>query len=65
MPEAVIIECLRTAVGKAPRGTLRHARPDELGAAVVRRLLDLHPQVPLDEVDDVIFAAPCRRPNRA
>ncbi len=31
MPEAVIVDCLRTAVGKAPRGTLRNARPDDLG----------------------------------
>ena len=38
MPEAVIIDCLRTAVGKAPRGALRNARPDELAAAVTREL---------------------------
>ena len=35
MQEAVIIDCLRTAVGKAPKGTLRNTRPDDLGGTVV------------------------------
>ena len=34
MTEAVIIDCLRTAVGKAPRGTLKNSRPDDMAAAV-------------------------------
>src|ERR1019366_4312197 len=32
MREAVIIDCLRTAVGKSPRGALRHSRPDDPAA---------------------------------
>ncbi len=55
MPEAVIVDCLRTAVGKAPRGSLRYSRPDDMAAAVVRALLERYPQVPRDEVDDVIL----------
>jgi acetyl-CoA acyltransferase len=55
MPEAVLIDCLRTAVGKAPRGALRNTRPDDLATAVVRRLLEKYPQVPRDDVDDVIL----------
>jgi acetyl-CoA acyltransferase len=55
MPEAVIIDCLRTAVGKAPRGTLRNTRPDDMAAAVIRRLLEKYPQVPKEEIDDVIL----------
>ena len=39
MPEALIIDCLRTAVGKSPRGTLRNSRPDDLAATVMRTLL--------------------------
>src|ERR1700692_2840308 len=54
MPEAVIIDCLRTAVGKAPRGALRHTRPDDLAAAVIRALLEKYPQVPKDDVEDLI-----------
>ena len=33
MHEAVVVDCLRTAIGKAPRGTLRNTRPDDLAAA--------------------------------
>ena len=43
MPEAVIVDCLRTAVGKAPRGALRNSRPDDLAAMVIRALLDRYP----------------------
>jgi acetyl-CoA acyltransferase len=35
MQEAVVIDCLGTAVGKAPRGALRNTRPDEADATVV------------------------------
>ncbi|MCX6622190.1 MAG: acetyl-CoA C-acyltransferase [Acidobacteria bacterium] len=55
MPEAVIIDCLRTAAGKAPRGTLRNTRPDDMAAAVIRRLLEKYPQVPGEDIDDVIL----------
>ena len=59
--EAVIIDCLRTAVGKAPRGTLRNSRPDDLAAAVIRRLMEKHPQLAADDVDDVILG--CAMPE--
>jgi acetyl-CoA acyltransferase len=55
MQEAVIVDCLRTAVGKAPRGSLRYSRPDDMAAAVVRALLERYPEVPREEVDDVIL----------
>ena len=61
MQEAVIVDCLRTAVGKAPRGTLRNSRPDDLAAACIGVLLAKHPQVPKDEVDDVILG--CAMPE--
>ena len=61
MQEAVIIDCLRTAVGKAPRGTLRNTRPDDLAAAVVRALLEKYPQVPKDDVEDLILG--CAMPE--
>lgn len=60
MPEAVVIDCLRTAVGKAPRGTLRNSRPDDLGAVVIKALLDRYPAAaPL--VEDVILG--CAMPE--
>jgi acetyl-CoA acyltransferase len=61
MQEAVIIDCLRTAVGKAPRGVLRYTRPDDLAGAVVRALLEKYPQVPRDDVEDVILG--CAMPE--
>jgi len=61
MHDAVIIDCLRTAIGKAPKGTLRTTRPDDLAAAVIRRLLEKYPAVVSDEVDDVILG--CANPE--
>jgi acetyl-CoA acyltransferase len=59
--EAVIIDCLRTAAGKAPRGALRNTRPDEMAAVVVRRLLEKYPQVAPGDVEDVILG--CAMPE--
>src|ERR1700741_1762365 len=61
MPEAVIIDCLRTAVGKAPRGTLRTTRPDDLAATVIRALFEKYPQIPKEDVEDVILG--CAMPE--
>lgn len=40
MKDVLVISARRTAVGRALKGTLRHTRPDDLGAAVVRQLVD-------------------------
>jgi acetyl-CoA acyltransferase len=61
MNEAVIVDCLRTAVGKAPRGTLKNTRPDDMAAAVFVRLLEKYPQVDKSEIDDVILG--CAMPE--
>src|SRR5436190_16545096 len=60
MQEAVIVDCLRTAVGKAPRGALRNSRPDDLAACVIRTLLDRYPAAK-DGVEDVIIG--CAMPE--
>ena len=39
MQDAVIVSAVRTAVGKAPNGTLRGTRPDELAATVIAEAL--------------------------
>jgi acetyl-CoA acyltransferase len=59
--EAVILDCLRTPVGKAPKGTLRNTRPDDLAALVIRRLLEKHPGIAPGEIDDVILG--CAMPE--
>jgi acetyl-CoA acyltransferase len=61
MQDAVIIDCLRTPVGKAPKGSLRHVRPDDMAAAVVTALLAKYPQVPKDEIEDLILG--CAMPE--
>jgi acetyl-CoA acyltransferase len=61
MNEAVIIDCMRTAVGKAPRGSLKNTRPDDMAAAVFDKLLERHPQVSKAEIDDVILG--CANPE--
>ena len=61
MRDAVIVSAVRTAVGKAPKGTLRATRPDEMGAAVIKEALNRAPGVALDEVEDVIMG--CAMPE--
>ena len=39
MKDAVIVSAVRTAVGKAPAGTLRTTRPDDMAAAVLAEAL--------------------------
>lgn len=61
MNEAVIVAGLRTAVGKAPRGSLRTTRPDDMAAEVIRALMAQTPQLAPDAVDDVIMG--CATPE--
>lgn len=61
MQQAVIIDCLRTPIGKAPRGTLRNTRPDDLAATVITALLEKHSAIPKNEIDDVILG--CAMPE--
>src|SRR5262245_32759892 len=60
MKEVFIVSAARTAVGKAPKGTLRNTRPDDMAAAVIQ---DLFRRVPVnkEEVEDVILG--CAMPE--
>ncbi len=55
MSEAVIVAATRTAVGKAPRGTLSATRPDDMAGAVIRGLLSRVPDLDPTEIDDLIL----------
>lgn len=55
MKEAVIVSAVRTAVGKAPRGTLRDTRPDELAAIVIKEAIRRVPGLEPAEIDDVVM----------
>jgi acetyl-CoA acyltransferase len=55
MKEAVIVSAVRTAVGKAPKGTLRNTRSDDLGAAVIREAVERVPGLDKSQIEDVIM----------
>jgi acetyl-CoA acyltransferase len=55
MKDAVIVSAVRTAAGKAPKGTLRNTRPDDLGAAAIRGAIERVNGLDLKEIDDVII----------
>ena len=61
MREAVIVSAVRTAVGKAPKGTLRTTRPDEMGAAVIKEAVNRVANLDASEIEDVIMG--CAMPE--
>ena len=61
MQDAVIVSATRTAAGKAPNGTLRYLRPDEMGATVIKEALRRAPGISASEIDDVILG--CAMPE--
>ncbi len=54
MSEAVIVSIGRTPIGRAYKGSLIDQRPDDLGAYVVRQVLERVPQLDRSQIDDVI-----------
>lgn len=54
MKTAYIIKGYRSAVGKAPKGSLRFTRPDELAATVIAKLMADVPQLDKERIDDLI-----------
>jgi acetyl-CoA C-acetyltransferase len=54
MPEAVIVDAVRTPIGRAFKGTLAQLRPDQMGAFVVDALLERNPDVDPELIEDVI-----------
>jgi acetyl-CoA acyltransferase len=61
MKDVVIASAVRTAVGKAYKGTLRATRPDDLAATAIRGALASLPQLDTKEIDDVILG--CAMPE--
>ena len=53
MPEAVIVDAVRTPIGRAFKGSLAQQRPDEMGAFVVDQLMERNPDVDPATVEDV------------
>src|SRR6202034_2917394 len=61
MREAVIVSSVRTPVGKAPKGTLRATRPDDLAALVIKEAIARAPGLDPKEIEDVILG--CAMPE--
>ena len=61
MHEAVIVSAVRTAAGKAPGGTLRGTRPDDLAGVAIAEALRRAPGLDPAEIDDVILG--CAMPE--
>jgi acetyl-CoA acyltransferase len=61
MREAVIVSSVRTAVGKASKGTLRATRPDDLAAAVIKEAVARAKGLDPKEIEDVIIG--CAMPE--
>jgi len=61
MRDAVIVSAVRTAVGKAPKGTLRNTRPDEMGGAVIKEAMARVEGLQAAEIEDVIMG--CAMPE--
>jgi acetyl-CoA acyltransferase len=61
MKDIVIVDAVRSAVGRAHKGSLAQKRPDEMAGEVIRGLLARNPKVDPKEVDDVVMG--CAMPE--
>src|ERR671936_2936659 len=55
MPEAVIVDAIRTPIGRAVKGSLKDVRADDLAAVPLRALVERNPQVDFAQTDDVMM----------
>ncbi len=55
MPEAVIVDAIRTPIGRAVKGSLRSVRPDDLAAIPLKALMERNPEVDFTTVSDVMM----------
>src|SRR5512132_3658151 len=55
MSEAVIVDAIRTPVGRAVKGTMRDVRADDLGAIPLRALVERNPGVDFKETNDIMM----------
>ncbi len=57
MPEAVIVDAIRTPIGRAGKGSLKTVRADDLAAIPIRALVERNPEVNFSETVDVMMGA--------
>jgi acetyl-CoA acyltransferase len=61
MRDVVIVSSVRTAVGKANKGTLRATRPDDMASTAIKGALERVPQLDVREIEDVVLG--CAMPE--
>ena len=54
MREVVIVDAVRTPIGRY-KGALKTVRPDDLGAIVIKALVERNPNVPVEQIEEVVF----------
>ncbi|MGZ4193590.1 MAG: acetyl-CoA C-acyltransferase [Solirubrobacteraceae bacterium] len=57
MPQAVIVDAIRTPIGRAGKGSLRSVRADDLAALPIRTLIERNPDIDFAQTDDVLMGA--------
>src|SRR3954465_7675617 len=55
MPEAVIVDAVRTPIGRAVKGSLKDVRADDLAAVPLKALVDRNPEVDFAQTDDLMM----------
>jgi acetyl-CoA C-acetyltransferase len=55
MPEAVIVDAIRTPIGRAVKGSLRHVRADDLAAVPLKALVERNPGIDFAETNDIMM----------
>ena len=55
MPEAVIVDAVRTPIGRAIKGSLRDVRADDLAAVPLRALVERNPGVDFGQTTDIMM----------
>jgi len=57
MPQAVIVDAIRTPIGRAGKGSLKTVRADDLAALPIRTLIERNPEVDFSQTKDVMMGA--------
>src|SRR5215207_11279205 len=55
MPEAVIVDAIRTPIGRAVKGSLKDVRADDLAAVPLKALVDRNPEVDFGQTNDIMM----------
>lgn len=55
MKDIVIVDCIRTPMGRSKNGVFRHTRAEDLSAALMKGLLERNPEVDVEELEDIYW----------